>query len=66
MNHQNVLGALVSPKGMTLNSKQIIFTSKCRPVLVLRGYAYLMVSTLHVKATKYTIPTQAVYQLINA
>ena len=53
-------GGIGQPKRHDLEFKQTKFTSKCLPVLVFRGYAYLMVPTLQVKATKDTIPTQAV------
>ena len=53
-------GGVGQPKGHDLELKQTKFTSKCSPVLVFRGYAYLMVPTLQAKATKYTIPAQVV------
>ena len=53
-------GCIGQPKGHDFELKQIKFTSKCRPVLVFRGYAYFMVPTLQVKATKHTITTEAV------
>ena len=53
-------GCIGQPKGHDLELKQTKFKTKCCPVLVLRGHAYLMVPTLQVKATKDTIPTQAV------
>ena len=53
-------GCIGQPKGHDLELKQTKFTSKCCPVLVFRCYAYLMVPTLQVKATKYTIPAQVV------
>ena len=53
-------GCIDQPKGHNLKLKQTKFTSKCHPVLVFRGYTYLMVSTLQVKAIKHTIPIQVV------
>ena len=53
-------GCIGQPKGYELELKKTKFTSKCHPVLVFRGYAYLMIPTLQINATKYTIPTQVV------
>ena len=53
-------GCIGQPKGHDFKLKQTKFTSKYHPVLVFKGYSYLMVPTLQVKAIKHTIPTQLV------
>ena len=59
MNHWNVAGCIGQPKIHDLEFKQTKFKSKCHPMLVFRGFEYLMVSTLQVKATKHTNPAQS-------
>ena len=48
-------GCIGQPKGHELEFKQTKSTSKYHPVLVFRGYTYLIVYVQQVKATKHTI-----------